>query len=80
MRVHRVLLSALLLLCVLGLATAGLTRSPYDVLGVGKQADDAEIKRAHKKLALKYHPDKNTGKDSDKASKKFMEAQVREGG
>ena len=46
-------------------------RDYYDVLGVGRNADAKEIKRAYRKLAKKYHPDTNSG-DAD-AEKKFKE-------
>jgi molecular chaperone DnaJ len=47
-------------------------RDYYEILGVNKDADSAEIKKAFWKLAKKYHPDVN--KDDPQASEKFQEA------
>ncbi len=47
-------------------------RDYYDVLGVSKTADDAEIKKAYRALAKKYHPDANPG--DKEAEQKFKEA------
>ena len=46
-------------------------RCHYEVLGVERDADDAQLKKAYRKLALKLHPDKNVGDAS--AAEKFKE-------
>lgn len=64
----RVFENSLLFMGVIALVLAG--ADYYKILGVSKSASSADIKRAYRKLSLKYHPDKNPSED---ASNKFAE-------
>ena len=48
---------------------------PYDLLGVDKNVAEADLKKAYKKMAMKYHPDRNQGdKDAETKFKEVSEA------
>ncbi|CAH8540768.1 unnamed protein product [Schistosoma margrebowiei] len=46
----------------------------YDILGISKSASNSDVKKAFRKLALKYHPDKNKDEDAQKKFLKIAEA------
>ena len=48
-----------------------MARDYYDILGLPKSASDSEIKSSYRKLAMKYHPDRNPG--DKKAEDNFKE-------
>ena len=46
----------------------------YAVLGVTKSASEADLKKAYRKLAMKFHPDKNTSPGAEERFKQVGEA------
>src|ERR1700710_605592 len=55
------------------MTVASVKRDYYEVLSVTKTADAEEIKRSYRRLAMKYHPDRNDGEGKADAEIKFKE-------
>lgn len=54
-------------------AMTGQIRCHYDVLGVARDDDAAAVKKRHRKLAIKFHPDKNMGKSEEEQAEAAAE-------
>lgn len=54
-----------------------MNKNPYEVLGIPRNSTKDEIKKAYKKLALKFHPDKNKAKDAEEKFKEISYAYAR---
>lgn len=63
----------LLLLCLSEALSEVINRNYYDTLHVEPTATDSEIKKSFRKLAVKYHPDKNKSADAEKTFREIAE-------
>lgn len=51
-----------------------MSKDYYKILGVNKGANEKDVKKAYRKLAMKYHPDKNKDAGAEEKFKKIAEA------
>lgn len=69
MELKSVVTSVVLLVCFIGnyagAAGSSSTEDLYQILGIKKTATDRDIKKAFRKLALQYHPDRNKAKNAE---------------
>ena len=56
------------------LITLTMGKDYYAILGVGRKATEDELKKAYRKMALKYHPDKNKDPGAEEKFKEIAEA------
>src|SRR5690349_5001233 len=56
------------------MARSSTKRDYYEVIGVGRSASDDDIKKAYRKLALQYHPDRNKAPEATERFKEATEA------
>ncbi|UYV67157.1 DNAJB9 [Cordylochernes scorpioides] len=64
----------LLVFLMLAVALASAAKNHYDILGVSHSATDREIKKAFRKLAMKYHPDRNKEKGAEDKFREIAQA------
>ena len=76
MKVPVLLIGALVLFVLLETEGKGEEEDYYKILGVPKTATEKEIKKAFRKLAVKYHPDKNSDPDAEKKFVKIAEGEL----
>uniref|UniRef100_A0A3P9JE55 DnaJ homolog subfamily B member 9 n=1 Tax=Oryzias latipes TaxID=8090 RepID=A0A3P9JE55_ORYLA len=63
-----------IVLLLLLVEASGMVKNYYDILKVEKTATESQIKKAFRRLALRFHPDKNRSADAEKVFREMTEA------